>query len=104
MTICDYMLCTIEIDTNSDVEVTSLINNLRTLSELYKLLGVLTNYVDMERTAFDQAKLVELLDAPERIKKLQAFRAGFHAKYHPDLVTKFEKYREEHFESTGGAK
>lgn len=93
----DYMFSTSEVNTESDVEVSTFVNNIRILNNLYKLFGLITGYSDKERTAFNDEKIIELLDAPSRIAGYQKFRLGLQTKYNADLISLYDEYREREF-------
>jgi len=93
----DYMFSSSEVNTESNVEVETFVNNMRILNNLYKLFGLITEYSDKERSAFDDENIISLLDESNRIAGYQKFRLGLQNKYNADLISLYDEYREREF-------
>lgn len=93
----DYMFSTSEVNIQQEAEVETFVNNMRILNNLYRLFGLITDYSDKERTAFNDENIVALLDQPDRISGYQKFRLGLQNKYNADLISLYDEYREREF-------
>lgn len=93
----DYMFSTSEVNTQQEAEVETFVNNMRILNNLYRLFGLITDYSDKERTAFNDENIIGLLEEPDRIAGYQKFRLGLQNKYNTDLISLYDEYREREF-------
>jgi len=93
----DYMFSSSEVNIESDVEVETFVNNVRILNNLYKLFGLITNFTDQERSAFNDENIMILLEESSRIAGYQKFRLELHKKYNADLIPLYDEYRELQF-------
>ena len=93
----DYVFASVTVDHTKEVEVQSYVTNSRILNHLYMLLGIATHYNDSSRTAYSEEKLIHLLDHPEDIAKMQAWKLKIHRAYNADLIPLFDQYRGDKF-------
>lgn len=93
----DYMFSISAVNIEHSLEVETFVNNIRILNNLYKLFGLITKYEDKERIAFNDDKVIVLLDEPNRIAGYQKFRLGLQEKYNKEDIALYEKYREQEF-------
>ena len=91
----DYKLSTINIDSNKEVEVNTFITNMTIINNLILLLGVITNYSDIERKAYNNDLLIGLLENPVRITKYQNYKIKLYNEKYSDKVKLFNQYIEE---------
>lgn len=93
----DYILAEVDLDISSEEEVQSYMQSIQIVNNLYKLLGLTTYMSDKERIAYDNSKVGDLIDNPERLLKLKEFKTKIHLSTNEDLIPLFETYREGKF-------
>lgn len=88
----DYRLASININTDSEIEVETYINNIRILNTLILLLGLLTEFDDKERKAYDNELLIQMLEQPSRLIKYKEYKLSVIKNRFSADIDLFEEY------------
>lgn len=88
----DYRLASININTDNEIEVETYINNIRILNTLILLLGLLTEFDDKERKAYDNELLIQMLEQPSRLIKYKEYKLSVIKNKFKDDINLFEEY------------
>lgn len=88
----DYRLTSIEINTDNNIEVETYINNVRILNTLVLLLGLLTDFDDKQRKAYDNELLIQMLEDPSRLIKYKQFKLSVLEDKFKEDIDLFKQY------------
>lgn len=88
----DYRLASIGINIEDPNEVETYINNVRIINNLFLLLGLATDFSDVERKAYNNDLLIATMDDPARLIKYKDYKLSVITKNFADDVVLFEEY------------
>jgi hypothetical protein len=88
----DYRLATIEVNIEDEYELDTYIQNIRILNSLFILMGLATNYSDLQRKAYDNESLKIIVNEPSRLEKYKTFKLSIIEEHSKEDIIKFKEY------------
>lgn len=88
----DYRLATIEVNIEDEFELDTYIQNIKILNSLFMLMGLATNYSDMQRKAYDNESLKLIVNEPARLLKYKSFKLSIIEEHCKEELDLFQKY------------